>query len=325
MDGQHQPMNGQHRPHLDPAVESLVSLEDRQGQDQESLASLDHQALRLPSGLVTGHGFPTLLPQESQESLVVPRVAKDRQAHLLILGASHHVIADGVNHHPHRLLGSLARVVDVVCHQENLASLVDHQALPMTVTADGVSHHGASHQAPAAESQARVVARAVESLASLVEAALVKMAGMDGVSHQDGEDGAHQAQAAESQERVEEDQENLASLVDHQALLLPTGVLRHVIARHHHQESLASLVDHQVLLPMTATADGVSHHGASHQAQAVESQARVVDHQALLLVIGADGASHHGASHQAQAVESLARVADVNKHFHHPSPSYFAP
>ena len=101
----------------------------------------------------------------------------------------------------------------------------------------------------------------------------------------------HQAHRLASLVRVEEEsQEN------HQALLLEIlgvshgvdGVISHVIAHHRHQESLASLVDHQVRLPMTVTVDGVSHRGASRQAQvAVESRARVKDprvvaHQAVV-------------------------------------------
>ena len=149
MDGKHQPMNGV--PRLDP-VESLANLVDRQ--DQESLAKVDHQAARrLPSGLATGHGFPTLhLPQASR-ARAVPRVA-NHQVLLLILGVSHG--ADGVLSH-----------VTAHHHQESLASLVDQVLLPMTVIVDGVSHRGASHQdgedgAPARHHHQGSLARAVD-------------------------------------------------------------------------------------------------------------------------------------------------------------------
>ena len=188
MGGKHQPMIGV--PHLDP-VESLANLVDRQ--DQVNLAS--QAALHLPSGLATGHGFPTLhLPQASRARA---RVANHQALLLPIIGVSHGV--DGVHVTAHH-------------HQESLASLVDQVLLLMTATVDGVSHrgvlqHGPNHQAPAVESQARAVDRDQESQASLVDhqAALVKTAGMDGVSHQDGEDGvlSHRAPAAvESQARA---------------------------------------------------------------------------------------------------------------------------
>ena len=214
----------------------------------------------------------------------VARVASlvDHQAHhraVMIIGDHRQVGVDGIARR-RPAVESLARVA--VHPPRQAAAVIGGANHPLL--GDGANRRRHHHLERVARAEA-----AQASLESLVDHRLAHHGLTICGAHLHHGD-IHQAHRLESLVRVEAE-----SQANRQALLLEIlgvshgadGVISHVIAHHHHQESLASLVDHQVRLLMTVTVDGVSHHGASHQAPvAVESQVRAkvprVAHQAVV-------------------------------------------